>query len=191
MAEPVRPNRSVYPGLGRRIHSLLAHRQQSQLWLAEASGLSRQTLSILMRDRATPDVLERVAGALGLTAAELTGADLVIPVEGGGRIVISGGPTGLEAPAAHRPPDPAGISRELSPGARIFLHRLLLELAEEGASDFELDWAKKTLTRPDNYTYSYDGTRRDYTPEEELMEMEGMALGIRGVIKRRRELGRR
>jgi transcriptional regulator with XRE-family HTH domain len=133
--------------------------------LAEAVGVERNTVSrwelgVVPRDQQT---LESIARALGTTVEYLLG-DEAAP-NGAGSAVPS----------------------DFSPRARAFVLRFLAELTEAGAVEEELTSARNILTRPDNYTYNFDGTRQQMTDDDHLLELEAMADAIRLLLTRRRE----
>lgn len=81
-----------------------------------------------------------------------------------------------------REPEPPG-TRELSAPARRFLYAFLAELAAADAPEQFIDHARRVLTKADNYTFAADGTRQPMSEEEELMEIAGLAEGLRIIAR--------
>lgn len=73
----------------------------------------------------------------------------------------------------------------LTPELRARMHELLAALAREGATPEELDWAQRVLSAPGNYVY-FAGGDVPQSAADRLLEMEGLAEGVRMVMREKR-----
>jgi hypothetical protein len=142
--------------------------------LADAVGRHPTTISNWRKDHQWPDddaALEAVARHLGVTASWLRYGDPP-PELTTVQTLFQGAP-------------PPSEWRRLSVPARMFLHEFVAECARAGADADELDWVERVLTKPDNYTFNVGGQRREFSADEEVMEMEGLSRGIRIILRKR------
>jgi transcriptional regulator with XRE-family HTH domain len=156
------------PGVGGRIRQLLLERQMQgrepsrQLSLAKASGISRQTLSIILNsDRITENAADAIARAFGVPLATIA------PEHAGGRPLLGSvrEPFGIYTPAA-------------SQAVRLFLARLQAELIEAGASDEEIRAAVSLVTSPEVLIYCAGGNHHDLSDAERLKGMESVVQSL-------------
>jgi len=141
--------------------------------LAVAAGVSESTVSQWRRNRQQPKDrhLRAVAPLLRTTASWLRyGAD---------EAAVS--PEVVREPAAVD----YAVATGLPQRARIWMHGFLLELATGGATEEEIDAARRLLTSEEAYAMYAGGVEREMSGDEVLTEMQGVAEGIRVVLRRR------
>lgn len=68
---------------------------------------------------------------------------------------------------------------------RVWLEQFLLELADEGADEDFLAWTRRFLTNPQNFALYADGNRTEMTDEQKLRHLQGLAAGVRNILKDR------
>ncbi|GLC25045.1 hypothetical protein rosag_15580 [Roseisolibacter agri] len=169
-----KPPLLAYPALPDRLRELMAVREFTASSLIRAAGVPRQQFyQAYSEGRASAPTLERLANALGVTEGVLTSGDPAVALES-----TSEGMTATM---------PLSLPHHFSPRARAFVYRFLAELSEAGAMEEELTSARNLLTRPDNYTYNFDGRRQEMTDDDHLLELEAMTDAIRLLLVRRRE----
>jgi transcriptional regulator with XRE-family HTH domain len=163
------------PLVGDRIQALLRRNRlagvepSTQIALAKAAGISRQTLSTAMNGRITPAVAEKIAAALNVSGADVIGSDAPA------RVV-------RESPLEdYAPPVMQGLPLAI----RVWIQEFLLEVTKAGATEQEVDAARKLLTSPELHTVWTGGQPRDLSEEEWLMGLRASGDFIRAEMKKR------
>ena len=80
---------------------------------------------------------------------------------------------------------PPQVMKGLSQPIRVFLQEFLLEITRAGASEHEVDAARRLLTSPELQTVWVGGQPRNLTDEEWLMGLRATADFIRAEMKKR------
>jgi hypothetical protein len=79
-----------------------------------------------------------------------------------------------------------GLRRlELAARARSFVREFELEATKAGADEEDLDFMRRVLVSPDAYVVYHGGRTRDMTEDEVLVEMGGLANGLRAWLRER------
>ena len=140
--------------------------------LAAAADVSESTVSQWRRNRQQPKDrhLRAIAPLLGTTVGWLRYGTADAP---------TAPDTVRERPAEYTVP--TGLPQR----ARVWMHSFLLELATGGASEEEIDAARRLLTSEEAYAMYAGGVEREMSGDEVLTEMQGVAEGIRVVLRRR------
>ena len=69
--------------------------------------------------------------------------------------------------------------------ARSFVREFELEATKAGADAEDLDFMRRVLLSPDAYVVHHGGRTRDMTGDEMLVEMGGLADGLRAWLRER------
>lgn len=134
--------------------------------------MSEQTVSQWRSGRQTPEGenLDGLAKLLGISKSEILY----------GRVQVREPDSGYGS--AEGPAIPLGLPQ----AARVWLQRFLLEIAEAGASDREIESARRLLAGPESFAFYYGGPDIEPPTEEQLLkEMEAISIAIRTVLKHR------
>lgn len=73
--------------------------------------------------------------------------------------------------------------------ARVWLEQFLLELAEEGADEDFMLFARRFLLQPSNYAMYAGGRPEEMSDDQKLRHMQGLAVGVRALLKDRLNKG--
>lgn len=139
--------------------------------LAVAAGVSESTVSQWRRGRQQPKDrhLRAVAPVLRTSAQWLR----------------YGGPEAASPPSVSEASEPYRAPVGLPQQARVWMHTFLLELATGGATEEEIDAARRLLTSEEAYAMYAGGVSREMSADDVLTEMQGVAEGIRILLRRR------
>lgn len=147
--------------------------------VAEATGVHVNTVSQWLSGRFPPsdEKLDALVKLLGVSKAWLRYGD-----------------NGAEVARNQKPLFPSSVEEEFSGPTiaqknRVWLEELLLELTEHGADDDFIAWARRFMLSPQNYALYADGSRRDMTDEQVTAHMQGLAVGVRAILKDRLKKG--
>jgi hypothetical protein len=179
--------------LGRAMEEVRRRRGLSKEGLARVLGLSRSSFWRLTSREPSPRDIEE---ALRERLRELN-FDLV-PEQSAERTyadrqadVVAHVPGGLLIIEARPQPDPRAVAERpderisWSARARAAVKRFEAEAIEEGANDYDLAFIRKTLQSPEAYVVYNGGRPRQMTDEEMLIEMQGLAEGLRVWLRER------
>lgn len=150
--------------------------------IAEVTGVHIGTVSGWLSDRFPPsdDKLEAIGALLGVSPAWLKYGD-------------NGRPSVRETPAEPyqaRAADAVDFySATAAQKGKIWIEQFLLELIEEGADQDFTAWARRFLMSPDNYALYVGGAREAMSDEQKLKHMQGLAVGVRAILKDRLKKG--
>ena len=140
--------------------------------LATAVGVEKTTVSKWRHDVQTPEGenIEAAARHLGVTVQWLRSG-----------VWENASSASATEPTLEQYRAPSGLPQQ----ARVWMHSFLLELATGGASEEEIDAARRLLTSEEAYAMYAGGVEREMSGDEVLTEMQGVAEGIRVVLRRR------
>lgn len=172
--------------LGRNLRLAREAKGWTQQQLAELVSVRRQTVIEWEKETAGSAkpkevMLERLSEAFGVPKEILRYGDLI-----GGDF----------ARTMVREPTPAReeLSFQTATAAqrtRIWLEQFILELVEEGADQDFSSWVRRFLMSPQNYALYVGGTRGEMTDDQKLRHMQGLAVGVRAILKDRLKRGGR
>lgn len=74
--------------------------------------------------------------------------------------------------------------------SRVFAHahRLLAQLADDGADEHSLDWARRIFLGPEHYTFSAHGRMVMMEEEDIIRDMNALAEVARTMVHERKRL---
>jgi transcriptional regulator with XRE-family HTH domain len=149
----------------------------SQTEVARRIGRTRQTVNSWESEKGgakpPPEMLSRLADLYGVSEEALRRGELT-PVSA----------TSVASPTygvtVTGPAPPRGLSQRV----RVWLQEFLLELARGGATDQEIESARRLLVSEEAHAF-YSGGHTDLSEEDLLIEMQGLAEGIRRRLRLR------
>lgn len=151
--------------LGERLRSAMRRANVRNQAVADAGGVHVKTVSKWLSDAQVPDAeaLDAVAKLLSVNPSWLRYGQSA---------------NGAVTTAQHAPP--AWPQR-----ARVFLKEFELEATKAGASDEDLAFIHRALFSPEAYVLYHDGHSREMTDEELMVQMTGLAEGLRVWLRER------
>lgn len=171
--------------VGSRIRALQRATRVTNEELAAAAGVHVKTVSQWRHDkqRPTDDNLRAIAPLLKTTLAGLLTPLQPATREGTHRerfavmeAIREGGGYQADAPLT------------LPSKVHAHAHRIIAELAEEGADEHSLDMARRLLLEPERYSYSVSGRVVLVSEADIIKDMDALASWVREVLRDRRRL---
>ena len=157
--------------------------------VAAAVDVHTTTVSRWRNDRQSPEdtELDRLVVFLEKRGVKVTAAWIRYGVNGT-TPRVDGGPTPAYAARAEPISQIGFVSATAQQRAHVWLEQFLLELAEEGATQEFIDSSRRLLLNLQNYEHGFGaaaGHRDEMDDEQKLRHMQGLAVGIRAILKSR------